>query len=92
MCLILLTAFFCYHYIDNTFINFENEYVEKTNFRVLNIEGHTFLDRNDNGSLDIYEDDRESIENRVNNLLSLMTLDEKIHLHFNIYSIFNFKL
>ena len=80
MCLILLTAFFCYHYIDNTFINFENEYVEKTNFRVLNIEGHTFLDRNDNGSLDIYEDDRESIENRVNNLLSLMTLDEKIHL------------
>jgi len=38
------------------------------------------VDRNGNGKLDIYEDDRQSIEARANDLLSQMTTDEKIHL------------
>ena len=78
--LILLTGFFSYRYIDNTFISFEDDYTERTDFQKLTIDGYTFLDRNDNGTLDIYEDDRETTKNRVNDVLSQMTLEEKIHL------------
>ncbi|MEL7004744.1 MAG: glycoside hydrolase family 3 N-terminal domain-containing protein, partial [Bacteroidota bacterium] len=50
--------------------------------RLLNIHpfGVLFFDRNGNGKLDIYEDHRKSIESRVANVISLMTLEEKIHL------------
>ena len=62
------------------FLNFEKNYTEQTQFEQLTVDGHTFLDRNANGSLEIYEDEREPIEGRVQNALSLMTIEEKIHL------------
>jgi beta-glucosidase len=43
----------------------------------LSIDGNTFRDLNKNGSLDIYEDTREDMEDRVSDLLSQMTLEEK---------------
>ncbi len=48
----------------------------------LTIEEFTFRDLNKNGRLDIYEDKREPVENRVNDLLSQMTLEEKAGLMF----------
>ncbi len=48
----------------------------------LTIEGFTFRDLNKNGRLDIYEDERETMEKRVNDLLSQMTLEEKAGLMF----------
>jgi beta-glucosidase len=39
--------------------------------------GFTFRDLNKNGKLDIYEDPRQPIEARVEDLLSQMTLEEK---------------
>ena len=39
--------------------------------------GVTFRDLNKNGKLDIYEDPRQPVEARVNDLLSQMTLEEK---------------
>ena len=43
----------------------------------LNVDGFTFRDLNKNGSLDIYEDSRQPIEARVNDLVSQMSLEEK---------------
>ena len=43
----------------------------------LNVDGMTFRDLNKNGRLDIYEDTRRPIAERVDDLLSQMTLEEK---------------
>ena len=44
---------------------------------LLQIEGNTFKDHNKNGALDAYEDWRLSSEQRADNLVSLMTMEEK---------------
>jgi beta-glucosidase len=44
---------------------------------VLKIDGHDFRDLNKNGKLDAYEDYRISTEDRITNLMSQMTLEEK---------------
>jgi len=78
--LVVLTGFFTYRYFNQTFLSFEKEYTEKREFPELTVNGHTFWDRNGNGRLDVYEDDRQAIENRVADVLSQMTQAEKIHL------------
>jgi beta-glucosidase len=67
-------------YLSSNFISFEKNYTEKNEIKELTIDGYTFLDRNGNGELDIYEDDRKSTDERVEDILSQMTLEEKIHL------------
>ena len=49
----------------------------------LHIDGHTFRDLNNNGKLDIYEDHRQPIEARVEDLLSQMNLAEKAGIMFH---------
>lgn len=49
----------------------------------LTIDGHTFRDLNKNGQLDPYEDSRVAVEDRVEDLLSQMTLEEKAGLMFH---------
>ena len=39
-----------------------------------------FRDLNKNGKLDIYEDPRQPVESRVEDLLGQMTLDEKVNM------------
>ena len=78
--LVAIAALGGWMYVKSTFLNFEKDYVEITDFEELTVDGYTFLDRNGNGSLDIYEDDRKSIEERATDLLSQMTIEEKIHL------------
>ena len=46
------------------------------------IDGYTFRDLNKNGKLDIYEDARQPVEARVNDLLGQMSLDEKAGMLF----------
>ena len=43
----------------------------------LESKGHTYRDLNKNGQLDIYEDSRQSIDRRVDDLLAQMTVAEK---------------
>jgi len=78
--LLVLAGFFGFRYIKSTFLNFEKDYVERTDFNELTVDGYAFLDRNDNGKLDVYEDDRQPLEVRVDDALSKMTSEEKIHL------------
>ncbi|MEZ4830369.1 MAG: glycoside hydrolase family 3 N-terminal domain-containing protein [Bacteroidia bacterium] len=67
-------------YLKSTFLNFEKEYAENVAIKEVTVDGYSFMDRNANGELDIYEDDRKSTEERVEDLLSQMTIEEKIHL------------
>ncbi len=50
---------------------------------LLTQEGITFRDLNKNGRLDVYEDPRRPIEERVEDLLRQMTLEEKVGLMFH---------
>jgi beta-glucosidase len=49
----------------------------------LTADGHTFRDLNKNGRLDPYEDPRRPIDERVEDLLGQMTLEEKAGLMFH---------
>ncbi len=77
---ILIASICSFWYVNKTFISFEDGYDNQTDIIELTIDGYTFLDRNNNNKLDIYEDDREAIADRVHDVLSQMTLKEKIHL------------
>jgi beta-glucosidase len=46
------------------------------------VDNYTFRDLNKNGKLDIYEDSRQPVDARVNDLLGQMTLEEKAGLMF----------
>ena len=48
----------------------------------IEIDGNTFRDLNKNGELDVYEDSRESLERRIDDLIQQMTLAEKAGLMF----------
>ena len=63
--LILIAGFGAWIYLKSTFLDFEDAYVENKSIQELTIDGYTFLDRNGNGKLDIYEDDRKAIEERA---------------------------
>ena len=44
---------------------------------IIKVENFNFRDLNKNGSLDVYEDSRESVDKRVEDLLSQMTIEDK---------------
>ena len=70
-----------YYYVSSNVLTFEDEiYKKEINYNKLQIDGFSFIDRNNNNKLDLYEDNRESLETRANDLLSKLTLEEKIHL------------
>ncbi|MFP2997779.1 glycoside hydrolase family 3 C-terminal domain-containing protein [Spongiivirga sp. MCCC 1A20706] len=78
--LLLLGGLIGWWYINSSFLDFEDDYVEKREFNELTVDGYTFFDRNGNEKLDLYEDSREPFDKRVDDALSQMTLEEKIHL------------
>jgi beta-glucosidase len=70
-----------YYYVSSNVLTFEDEiYKKEIKYNKLQIDGFSFIDRNNNNKLDLYEDNRESLETRANDLLSKLTLEEKIHL------------
>jgi len=78
--LAIIVAIVGWIWINSAFLNFEKDYAENININEMTIDGYKFFDRNSNGKLDIYEDERRTTEERAVDLLSLMTLEEKIHL------------
>jgi beta-glucosidase len=78
--LALVAAIAGWFYLKSTFLDFEDDYAEAKDLNELTIDDISFLDRNGNGKLDTYEDNRESMDDRVEDLLSQMTIEEKIHL------------
>ncbi|MBQ51522.1 MAG: glycosyl hydrolase, partial [Leeuwenhoekiella sp.] len=76
----LIVGVIGYLYVSNTFLSFEDDYAENKDLKELTLANNTFIDRNGNGSLDVYEDDRNPNEMRVADALKQMTIEEKIHL------------
>lgn len=56
---------------------------KRQNIRLKTEDGFSFRDLNKNGKLDIYEDPRQPIDARVEDLLSQMTIEEKAGLLFS---------
>lgn len=54
--------------------------------KFIQVDGLYFKDMNSNGSLDVYEDWRADIEDRITDLLSQMTLEEELGLLFHANS------
>ena len=48
--------------------------------QILEVDGNRFRDLNRNGVLDVYEDSRQDIERRVEDLMGQMTIEEKVGL------------
>jgi beta-glucosidase len=69
---VILTSAIGTYWVNSSFLDFENDYVEKTDFKELTSEGYIFLDRNGNQILDVYEDNRRLIDERVEDLLMQM--------------------
>ncbi len=67
-----------YYMFSSNLLSFEDNEVIVLN--EITVDSQTFYDRNGNGKLDIYEDPSQSLEARATDLLSQMTLEEKIHL------------
>ena len=78
--LLIILGFGVWRFAKSNFLDFERDYKETKTFNSLTIEGYTFFDRNDNGKLDRYEDDRQDLSVRVADALGQMNVDEKIHL------------
>lgn len=57
--------------------------LEARKVKIIEKDGYQFKDLNKNGRLDAYEDWRLPMEQRINNLVSLMTLEEKVGLMFH---------
>ena len=80
LALLIIGSALTWTYLKSSYLDFEDGYKEQTSFTELNLNGETFLDRNNNGKLDIYENPNEPLEKRVSDVLSQMTLEEKLHL------------
>ncbi len=78
--LVVIAGLVAWLYAKSTFLDFEDDYAENFNIKEITADGYTFPDRNGNGRLDVYEDARRPIEERVEDLLAQMTTEEKIHL------------
>lgn len=78
--LLLLAAGIGWWYFNAKFLDFEGDFPENKSLATLSENGYSFTDRNANGKLDVYEDARRSLDERANDLLAQMTLEEKIHL------------
>lgn len=77
--LIILLIAFCWIYIaasSHSTLNKCNK-LKGEEVKTLDADGFNYRDLNKNGKLDIYEDTRKPVDERVNDLLSQMTIDEK---------------
>ena len=75
--ILLVVGTFLYLKISAGNIERKSKALEYAEVKTLTIDGFTFRDLNKNGKLDVYEDSRKPIDERVSDLLSQMTIEEK---------------
>ena len=77
--LVLLVIFMVTGYFLLKYYHAEKLYSQLTHSpEILTVGNFSFRDLNKNGRLDVYEDSREPVEKRVEDILNQMTTDEKI--------------
>jgi beta-glucosidase len=79
---VIFLSFFTFFYIKSSIIHNDNMALLGNEAPLLTIAGHNFRDLNKNGKLDKYEDVRLLVSERVDNLASQMSLEEKAGLMF----------
>ena len=62
---------------------FEQPTLEARKVQIIEKDGYQFKDLNKNGKLDVYEDWRQPMQDRIDDLVSQMTLEEKVGLMFH---------
>ncbi|MBO7553220.1 MAG: glycoside hydrolase family 3 C-terminal domain-containing protein [Bacteroidaceae bacterium] len=62
---------------------FEQPTLEARKVQIIEKNGYQFKDLNKNGKLDVYEDWRQPMQDRIDDLVSQMTLEEKVGLMFH---------
>jgi len=79
--IILIVAGIGWYWLSSSFISIDDrsEY-EDVPIEEITQAGYTFRDLNRNGKLDVYEDDRKQTDERVEDLLAQMTLEEKVRI------------
>ncbi len=80
--IVLIVGLFTYLYASSAIQSKKNMRLLAQEAPTLIIESKAFRDLNKNGKLDAYEDYRQPVEVRVNDLLSQMNLEEKAGLMF----------
>jgi beta-glucosidase len=79
--LLLIIAIVAAIYLNRNFINIDKkDKYTGAEIKEIAINGYTFRDLNRNGKLDIYEDARQPLDARIKDLLSQMSLEEKLRL------------
>lgn len=79
--LVIIVAIVGAIYVNKNFLNIDKkDKYSKAEIKEITVDGYTFKDRNRNGELDVYEDARQELDARVIDVLSQMTLEEKIRL------------
>ena len=80
--ILVLAVTYLFFYIKWKKASSENMAILGPEAPVITVEGHTFRDLNKNGILDIYEDSRQTIDSRVEDLLAQMNMEEKAGMLF----------
>lgn len=80
--LVIALVAYIYFYISWTSTSKSNLALLGTEASILVENGYTYRDLNKNGQLDIYEDSRSTIRDRVEDLLQQLTLEEKAGLMY----------
>jgi len=80
--ILLLAVTYLFFYVKWKKASSENMAILGPEAPVITVEGHTFRDLNKNGILDIYEDSRQTIDSRVEDLLAQMNMEEKAGMLF----------
>jgi beta-glucosidase len=75
--ILFILGLFLYLKISAGSIERKSKALEYAEVKTLTVDGFTFRDLNKNGKPDVYEDSRNAIDDRVTDLLSQMTLEEK---------------
>ncbi|MBR99556.1 MAG: glycosyl hydrolase [Flavobacteriaceae bacterium] len=79
--LFIITALSAYFYFSSNVLTFETTYSDENfDLQEITIKGRKYIDRNGNNKLDLYEDHRQTIGTRVEDLLPRLTIEEKIRL------------
>jgi len=80
--LLILAATYLFFFIKWKIASSDNIALLGPEAPYINVDGHKVRDLNKNGTLDIYEDSRQSVEERVEDLLSQMNIEEKAGMLF----------
>ena len=79
--IVIIIAIVAAIYLNRNFINIDKkDKYAGAEIKEISINGYTFRDLNRNGKLDVYEDVRQPLDARINDVLSQMTLEEKLRL------------